>query len=323
MNAQNTNVFPLPSGSVGIGTTSPQANLHIKGTPDLSAFIESTTDGTAALSLKSNNKMFMWSKRTSGESDALSLFYHNGTTWIWPEYINVQTNGNIGFGTATPREKLEVEGNVQVTGDDAYVQIHDRLTLQLTNSADNGWTRAFIGQNIRWNTTTSKWRVDNTPYNDFSMLRFENNGDMGFYTGPVTTSGANYEMDDAGLHNSKRMNIDPAGNVGIGTDDTKGYRFAVNGSAIFTSVKVKQYSNWPDYVFQKSYTLQPLSEIEKFVQKYQHLPDVPSAAEVAKDGIDLGDNQAVLLKKIEELTLYIIEQEKRIRLLEEKVNKSK
>jgi hypothetical protein len=124
--------------------------------------------------------------------------------------------------------------------------------------------------------------------------------------------------------------IHPNGNVGIGTNDTKGYRFAVNGDAIFTKIKVKQYSTWPDYVFEKDYNLPSLAEVEKYIQQNKHLPEVQSSAQVEKDGLDLGDNQTVLLKKIEELTLYLIEQnkkleeqQKRILLLEEKINNTK
>jgi hypothetical protein len=76
-------------------------------------------------------------------------------------------------------------------------------------------------------------------------------------------------------------------------------------------IKVDQ-STWADYVFQKDYSLLPLGEVEKFIHQYQHLPEVPTATEVAKDGVDLGSNQVVLLKKIEELTLYLIEQNKQL-----------
>ena len=95
------------------------------------------------------------------------------------------------------------------------------------------------------------------------------------------------------------------------------YSLAVNGDALFNKVKVKLYANWPDYVFHKTYTLMPLYEVEKFIQANNHLPEVPTASEVEKEGLDIGDNQAVLLKKIEEMTLYIIEQDKRISRLEE------
>lgn len=109
------------------------------------------------------------------------------------------------------------------------------------------------------------------------------------------------------------------GNVGIGTNDTKGYKLAVNGHAIFTKVKVKAFNTWPDYVFDTAYQLPPLQSIASFIKLHRHLPDVPSAQQVADEGIDLGDNQAVLLKKIEELTLYLIEQDKQLQALKEEV----
>jgi hypothetical protein len=109
------------------------------------------------------------------------------------------------------------------------------------------------------------------------------------------------------------------GNVSIGTSDSKGYKFAVNGNAVFTKVVVKAYGNWPDYVFHAAYRLRPLSEVEEYIKQYGHLPEVPSAEEVKKDGLDLGDNQAILLKKIEELTLYAIEQNKKIEDLYNKI----
>jgi hypothetical protein len=102
------------------------------------------------------------------------------------------------------------------------------------------------------------------------------------------------------------------GNIAIGTYDNKSYRLAVNGAAIFTKAVVKQYQNWPDYVFQRGYRLRPLSEVEQYINQYHHLPEVPSAEEVEKNGVDVGDSQATLLKKIEELTLYVIEQNKKV-----------
>ncbi|MGN6533670.1 MAG: hypothetical protein ACTHK0_18150 [Ginsengibacter sp.] len=103
-----------------------------------------------------------------------------------------------------------------------------------------------------------------------------------------------------------------SGSVGIGTSDTKGYKFAVNGDAIFNKIKVKSYANWPDYVFQQGYPLLSLQEIESYIKLNNHLPGVPSASEVKMNGVDLVENQAILLKKIEELTLLLIDQDKRL-----------
>lgn len=74
--------------------------------------------------------------------------------------------------------------------------------------------------------------------------------------------------------------------------------------------------SWPDYVFLKAYELRPLSEVERYIQTNGHLPEVPAAAEVEQNGHRLGEMDAILLKKIEELTLYLIEQNKRMEALE-------
>lgn len=101
------------------------------------------------------------------------------------------------------------------------------------------------------------------------------------------------------------------GNVSIGTSDAKGYKLAVAGNAIFTKVVVKAFP-FADYVFHTNYRLRPLSEVEQYIKQYGHLPEVPTAEEVEKNGLDVGDNQVTLLKKIEELTLYVIEQNKKL-----------
>jgi len=103
------------------------------------------------------------------------------------------------------------------------------------------------------------------------------------------------------------------GNLGIGTTDTKGYKLAVAGNMIAESVKVQLRSAWPDYVFANEYKLPSLKETEKLIKEKGHLPGIPSAAEVKTNGIDVGEMNAKLLKKIEELTLYLIKQDKELK----------
>jgi hypothetical protein len=107
------------------------------------------------------------------------------------------------------------------------------------------------------------------------------------------------------------------GNVGIGTAAQSTYKLAVNGDAIFTKIKVKTYASWPDYVFHSTYKLISLEELEEYIKRNNHLPDVPSAQDVEENGIDVTDNQARLLKKVEELTIYIIEMNKEVQKLKE------
>ena len=102
-----------------------------------------------------------------------------------------------------------------------------------------------------------------------------------------------------------------SGNVAIGTTNPQGYKLAVDGNIIAERLVVKLSQNWPDNVFETSYTLRSLEEVEKFVKANKHLPEIPSAKEMeTKDGIDVGTIQTKLLQKIEELTLYVIELKK-------------
>lgn len=92
-----------------------------------------------------------------------------------------------------------------------------------------------------------------------------------------------------------------------------GYKFAINGKMICEEVKVKLASGgWPDYVFADNYDLKPLSQVEQFIEQNGHLPNIPSAAQLEKNGLEVGDMQKRMMEKIEELTLYIIQLEKKV-----------
>lgn len=110
------------------------------------------------------------------------------------------------------------------------------------------------------------------------------------------------------------LSINTAGNVSIGTSTVYGgatpYMLSVNGKVACKELKVDV--NWADYVFADDYALRDLKEVEQFIAANKHLPDVPSAAKVEADGLMVGEMQAVMMQKIEELTLYIIEQQKQI-----------
>jgi hypothetical protein len=110
--------------------------------------------------------------------------------------------------------------------------------------------------------------------------------------------------------NTERFRVNSLGNVGIGTTDTKGYKLGVNGSIHSKSVVV-DLIGWSDYVFKKDYQLPTLAEVKAYITQNQHLPDMPSEAEVIKNGVDLGEMNKLLLKKVEELTLYLIQKDKK------------
>jgi hypothetical protein len=96
-------------------------------------------------------------------------------------------------------------------------------------------------------------------------------------------------------------------------NETMNSDLAVNGRVSAQQMLITQTGRWPDYVFSKQYKLPSLAEVENFINQNNHLPGVPSAAEVEKKGVNVGDNAAAQLKKIEELTLYFIQQDKELK----------
>ena len=111
------------------------------------------------------------------------------------------------------------------------------------------------------------------------------------------------------------------GNVGIGTNDTHGYRLAVNGNIHTQEVKVDM-TGWPDFVFRPAYKLMPLHDVKAYIDRNGHLPELSPAEEVNRSGIELGAMNKLLIKKVEELTLYLLEKDRQYTQLKHTVAKN-
>lgn len=147
-----------------------------------------------------------------------------------------------------------------------------------------------------------------------------------------TLQGLNFWKPHGSTHNLQnyRLFLADNGQVGMGVQPdeftdfgTEGYRLHVRNGIITEKVKVELIANWPDFVFDDNYKLRTLEEVENFVSINNHLPDVPSEEEMIANGLNVAEMDAILLQKIEELTLYMIELKKENEILKEQISKIK
>lgn len=113
------------------------------------------------------------------------------------------------------------------------------------------------------------------------------------------------------------------GNMAIGGDYADGYMLSVSGKVICEEVRVNLKENWPDYVFKEDYNLIPIADLESYINDHGHLPNVLPAKEIEESGLEMGETQRIMMEKIEELTLYIIEQQKQIDALKNELKELK
>lgn len=202
-----------------------------------------------------------------------------------------------------------------------YISNRDGLKVNQTSigSATGGRLSLKVYQN--GGTTNFYILPITTDYSSFAVTSFTYGNTMtAAYIGITTQSTVPPGTDiTSSTPITPVMMTDGIGNVSIGTDNAKGYKLAVNGSAVATSMKVKPNANWPDFVFLKDYKLPTLKEVKTYIDQNQHLPDMPSAEEVRKEGLDLGEINRLLLKKVEELTLYLMEEHDKNAKLENRI----
>ncbi|NHA06102.1 hypothetical protein G7092_19995 [Mucilaginibacter sp. HC2] len=319
------NTITSTSNFVGIGTTTPVSPLQVQvsnlGLNITGGFRNSnngagngtTTAGTAVgigfLNELNGNwwKAAIVHERTNAYGVGNLHFLvnnsiDNSTVTLNDAKMTIQSSGNVGIGTTTPNTKLDVNGVISVNG-------YGYMSCLRTSA--NNFTNLFLGGAIKDNADGTYTAYGDGGSNYFSAIKMDNGGDNGgginFYNG-ASTGGTSYTVPGANLPNYLQMRI-AGGNVSIGTSDSRGYKLAVNGSVIATSVTVKLKSDWPDYVFKKDYQLPSLQEVKAYIDQNQHLPEMPSEQEVAKDGLNLGEMNKLLVKKVEELTLYLIEKD--------------
>lgn len=302
LHAQNT--FPS-TGSVGIGTLSPAKPLHVVGQSRFESVgnfgdaIDNSIYGKGIQivrpAFQGDNLFHLSFIRAEQVIVGMGFLRNSSTFAIQPGGDNTSLSGvyltpsgNVGIGELNPTEKLMVSGNIALsgTGFSLGVSLNDRLTY-------DGQFQPHYGM---------KWATDSWTTAGPTMWMSGYGGMKFFSTGEV------------------RMAINASGNVGIGTTNPGSYKLAVEGTIGTRKIKVTQQPNWADFVFQVGYQLPSLQEVENYINVHQHLSGIPTADEVKKEGVDLAEMNVLLLQKVEELTLYLIKQDKKQRQMQEQID---
>lgn len=303
----NTSAPIYRSGFIGLGISTPSQHIHVRNG---NLFLENFASGV--VSARQNATLYLGGVIEKSQN-GMRLFYSgagnidvraphpsgllfnvdntNGKT----ERMRISANGNIGIANANPYKLLSVNGDVALAN------------YNISGAGNQG--NGFSGLEILGN--------NQAPTRRGISLDPDPNGSFNFYVNSNQRPAAFNFMD--GAAGALLMTVNAVdGNVGIGTANTAGYKLAVNG--FVRAKKVVVETGWSDFVFYDDYKLRSLREVEQHIKEKGHLPEIPSAEEIENNGADVGRLLQLQMQKIEELTLYIIEQNKRIESLEKKLN---
>jgi len=322
-------------GNVGIGGgVLPNIKLNVVGDIQtsgkilVSRFLPLVGDsaihfGDSSISLYPNYNQISWSFQTFNNVTRRGLLISSGAVGSSLMLGSRSVGIGINIGTDVTAQNSIVIGNGASS------------TLQLINKAPNSLIvgfgsilpTLFVGPSSAYNTTGKVGIGTDSPIEKFQvnngniLIRGTNNwlstsdnafvylGDQNNYVKATFSAGLTFGVWDGNVSSVEALYIAPGGNVGIGTLNPT-YKLSVNGNIRAKSIKVE--TGWSDFVFYSDYYLMSLDSVEKFIETFGHLPNVPSAADVEKNGLDLGSSNAILLMKTEELYLYTFKLNKKI-----------
>lgn len=216
------------------------------------------------------------------------------------------SSGNVGIGTTAPETKLhlvQINTGLKTQYGTFLVEDQDAVIDLVSNHSDK-WGSAINFVEGSGSSNTDVWSI--------ARQTTQGTGD----------SSLNFSFGTNNNHlNSTKLIIKPNGKIGIGTL-TPDSKLSVNGDIHTKEVRV-DLTSWPDFVFKTDYNMPSLQKVKQFIRENGHLKDIPNEMQVKKDGVLLGEMNAKLLQKIEELTLYLIAQNEELIVLREEVTELK
>ncbi len=317
--------FSLPiwlhAQNVGIGITTPtMARLQIQGSVGSNVLVARTSAASSGLTMAvvgSNFPTFGFNTEISSgykriNNGYASFFQYDalsGDNRYWSSTDSAAAGTSFGYF-----QPLTLQGS-------GNVRINNYLGINANGNIDSG--RVIIAHNSTIASPTLK--LLETSNSDYTRLELSNTATNRFWHIAGYNAVAGAASDRLNFYHSTAgdiMSITGDGRIGIGTlSPATGYKLSINGKVICTELKVQVAAAWPDYVFAKKYQLRSLPDLEAYIAENQHLPNIPSAEEVKNSGISIGDMQNRLMEKVEELTLYIIEQNKKILAQNKRIQK--
>lgn len=251
----------------------------------------------------------------SSNTESAFTFWGTDASGGWTDrYLTIDKRGHVGIGALPSSEVLNINGSIDFT---ANPGLHQAVRGHSNSHGIVLWANSTWqdGSGILLNGSGG------TEGGDIAFVAPELNPGSG------QTAFSYWTADNTGAWTKRLMYMDKDGQVVIGDNiwsvGTNNYKLYVQTGILTEKLKVATVygGNWSDYVFADDYSLRSLNDVENYINKNKHLPDVPSADDVVKNGYDVTQMDATLLQKIEELTLYVIEQQKQIDDLKSKLNK--
>ncbi|MBI5370913.1 MAG: hypothetical protein HZA79_02675 [Sphingobacteriales bacterium] len=339
--------------NVGIGNTAPSDRLHVTGGkvrledtnyPWLSFVNNSTLQGF--IGAEGNNmRIGTW----PGTNPSGKIFLRTNSI----DRFTVDEAGDVGIGVTLPASRLHVKGVMRIesasntagaslnlyggTSELSFIQFYKNLSspaaMGYLGFSGNGDYSIWSRGSFAYLNNDGLGINNSTPLTRLHISSGQDAGLAGTTNGFVmlgTEAGSNIIIDNNEIMARSNGAAAPltlqndGGSVRIGNVAAPaGYLFAVKGKMIGEELKVQLSGSWPDYVFKKDYKLPSFAELRKFIAANNHLPNVPPAAELEQNGMEVGDMQKRMMEKIEELTLYVLQLEDQLKELKKEIQTDK